>query len=163
MNHDRPGILGPDGQPLTTEPSIVVIKSRNPPPPQLLQRIGMVTKSSVISLPLEMDLMTGKLAIEEIEAIHGAIHNILEIKEREVRNVSTHEGGDGMAKKLRLVRVAQGHSAYKFAAEIGVHPNMLREIELGLRRPAENVILKACDILGKSPNELFSNIGDTNE
>jgi len=32
-------------------------------------------------LPLEIDLMTGKLAMEEIEAIHEAIHDILEIKE----------------------------------------------------------------------------------
>ena len=80
MNHDKPEILGPDGQPLTTEPSIVVIKSRNPLPPQLIQNIGMVTKCSVVVLPFERDLMTGKLAMEEIEAIHKAIHNILEIK-----------------------------------------------------------------------------------
>ncbi|MBA7656443.1 hypothetical protein ES703_64367 [subsurface metagenome] len=59
----------------------MVVKSRNPLPPQLIQNIGVVTKSSVIVLPLEMDLMTGKLAMEEIEAIHGAIHDILEIKE----------------------------------------------------------------------------------
>jgi len=78
-NGDR--ILGPDGQPITMQPSIVVVKSRNPLPPQLIQSIGMTTKSSVIVLPLEIDLMTGKLAMEEIEAIHGAIHDILGIKE----------------------------------------------------------------------------------
>jgi len=76
-------ILGPDGMPITTQPPIVVIKSRHPLPPQLIQNIGMATKCSVIVLPLEIDLMTGKLAMEEIEAIHGAIHNILEIKEKE--------------------------------------------------------------------------------
>lgn len=74
-------LVGPGGQPITTEPSIVVVKSRHPLPPQLIQNIGVATKSSVIVLPLEMDLLTGKLAMEEIEAIHGAIHNILEIKE----------------------------------------------------------------------------------
>jgi len=76
-------ILGPDGMPITTHPPIVVVKSRNPLPQQLIQNIGMATKSSVIVLPLEIDLMTGKLAMEELEAIHGAIHNILEIKEKE--------------------------------------------------------------------------------
>jgi len=81
MNNGDKMILGPDGQPITTQPSIVVVKSRHPLPPQLVQNIGMLTKSSVIVLPLEMDLMTGKLAMEEIGAIHGAIHDILEIKE----------------------------------------------------------------------------------
>jgi len=76
-------ILGPDGKSITTEPSIVVIKSRNPLPPQLIQNVGMVTKSSVVVLPLEIDLMSGKLAREEIEVIHGAIHDILGIKEEE--------------------------------------------------------------------------------
>lgn len=83
MNNGDKMILGLDGQPLSTQPSIVVVKSRRPLPPQLVQNIGMVTKASVIVLPLEMDLMTGKLAMEDIEAIHGAIHDILEIKEEE--------------------------------------------------------------------------------
>lgn len=74
-------ILGPDGKPITTQPPIVVVKSRHPLPPQLIQNIGMVTQSSVIVLPLDADLMTGKLAMEELEAVHGAIHDILEIKE----------------------------------------------------------------------------------
>ena len=86
MNHDRPNLLGPDGHSLTTEPSIVVVKSRHPLPKQLIQAIGMQTKSSVVVLPLSMDLMMGKLAMEEIEAIHGAIHNILEIKEEDDKN-----------------------------------------------------------------------------
>jgi len=76
-------ILGTDGLPLSTQPPIVVVKSRHPLPPQLIQNIGTVTKCSVIVLPLEIDLMRGKLAMEEIEAIHGAIHDILEIKEEE--------------------------------------------------------------------------------
>jgi len=49
----------------------------------MIQQIGMVTKSSVVVLPLEIDLMAGKLAMEELEVIHGAIHDILEIKEKE--------------------------------------------------------------------------------
>jgi len=80
-NNETPALYGPGGQPLTTQPPIVVIKSRNPLPPQLIQNICMVTKSSVVVLPLEMDLMTGKLAMEEIEAIHGAIHDILDVKD----------------------------------------------------------------------------------
>jgi len=83
MSNDREKLLGPGGQPLSTQPPIVVIKSRNPLPPQLIQSIGMVTKCSVIVLPLEVDLMTNKLAMEEIEAMHGAIHDILGIGEPE--------------------------------------------------------------------------------
>lgn len=79
-------ILGPDGTPLTTQPSIVVIKSRGPIPPELIKNIGMVTKSSVVVLPLDQDLMAGKLAMDEIEAIHNAIHDILGIEEKEEKD-----------------------------------------------------------------------------
>ena len=61
-----------------------------------------------------------------------------------------------MIKKLRLVRIAQGYPAYKFVAMIGIHPNLLREVELGLREPTEKVMLKSCDILKRPPSELFT-------
>lgn len=61
-----------------------------------------------------------------------------------------------MIKKLRLVRIAQGYPAYKFAAMIGIHPNLLREVELGLREPTKKVMLKTCDILKRSVAELFA-------
>lgn len=83
MGNDGSKLVGPDGQPLSTVPPIVVVKSRHPLPPQLVKSIGMTTKCSVIVLPLDQDLMMGKLAMEEIEAIHGAIHDILEIGEAE--------------------------------------------------------------------------------
>lgn len=83
MSNGKKEILGPSGLPISTEPSVVVIKARNPLPPQLIQSIGVVTKSSVVVLPLEVDLIMGNLAREEIEAIHKAIHDILGIKETE--------------------------------------------------------------------------------
>lgn len=82
-NNDKNKLFGPDGQPLSALPPIVVVKARHPLPPELIKAIGVTTKSSVVVLPLEMDLMMGKLAMEEIEAIHGAIHKILEIGEAE--------------------------------------------------------------------------------
>jgi len=81
MNNGK--VLGPDGFPLSTEQPVIVIKSRLPLPPQLIQNIGVVTKSSVVVLPLDVDLMMGNLAAEEIEAVHKAIHDILGIKEPE--------------------------------------------------------------------------------
>ena len=74
--------------------------------------------------------------------------------------VRTHRGGSGIVKKLRLVRVAQGYPAYKFAAMIGIHPNFLREIELGVREPSARVKLEACNILRKPPDELFADASD---
>lgn len=83
MSNGRKEILGPGGLPISTEPSIVVIKSREPLPPQLIQSIGVVTRASVVVLPFGLDLLSGKLAKEEIEAVHKAIHDILGIKEPE--------------------------------------------------------------------------------
>ena len=61
-----------------------------------------------------------------------------------------------MVKRVKLVRIAQGYPAYKFAAMIGIHPNTLREIELGLREPTERVMLRAGEILQRSVEELFA-------
>ncbi len=83
MSNGRKEILGLDGFPILAEPSIVVIKSRDPLPPQLIQNIGVVTRASVVVLPFGLDLLSGKLAKEEIEAIHKAIHDILGVKEPE--------------------------------------------------------------------------------
>ena len=85
-------IFGPDGQPLSSQPPIVVIKSRHPLGPEIVKQVGMATKSSVIVLPLAIDLIMGNLAMEEIEAIHFSIHNILGIEEEEVK--SSRKGGE---------------------------------------------------------------------
>jgi len=45
MVNDRSTLLGPDGQPLSTLPPIVVIKTRQPLPQKLVQAISATTKS----------------------------------------------------------------------------------------------------------------------
>ena len=65
-----------------------------------------------------------------------------------------------MVQKVRLVRIAQGYPGYKFAAQVGVHPNWWREIEMGTRKPSEKVMLRASEILGRPVEELFA---DTEE
>jgi len=60
-----------------------------------------------------------------------------------------------MIEKVMLFRVAQGYSAYKFAALVGVHPNWWREIERGQRKPSTTVASKAAKILGRTVDELF--------
>ncbi len=79
MVNDRSKLLGPGGLPLSTLPPIVVIKTQQPLPRALIQAIGATTKCNVVVLPFEKDLIMGKLAMEEIEAIHGAIHKVLKI------------------------------------------------------------------------------------
>ena len=60
-----------------------------------------------------------------------------------------------MVKRVKLVRIAQGHHSYKFAALVGVHPNTWHEIEEGKRKPSEKVMLMASEILNRSVGELF--------
>ena len=60
-----------------------------------------------------------------------------------------------MVKKVKLVRIAQGYPAYKFAVLVGVHPNWWREIEMGTRKPSESVMLRASEILQRPVEELF--------
>ncbi|MBA7665986.1 hypothetical protein ES703_74061 [subsurface metagenome] len=61
-----------------------------------------------------------------------------------------------MVKKVKLVRIAQGYPSYKFAALVGVHPNWWREIEVGIRKPSERVMLRASEILQRPVEELFA-------
>ena len=61
-----------------------------------------------------------------------------------------------MVKKVKLVRIAQGYVSYKFAALVGVHPNLWHEIEMGTRKPSEKVMLSASDILHRPVEELFT-------
>ena len=79
MVNDGSKLLGPGGLPLSTLPPIVVIKTRQPLSQKLVQIIGVATKSNVVVLPFEKDLLMGKLAMEDIEAIHEAIHKVLKI------------------------------------------------------------------------------------
>lgn len=46
-----------------------------------------------------------------------------------------------MVKRLKLVRIAQGYPAYKLAVLVGVHPNWWREIEMGMKKPLEGVMI----------------------
>lgn len=62
-----------------------------------------------------------------------------------------------MVKRVKLIRIAQGYPSYKFAALVGVHPNMWREIEMGTRKPSEGVMLRASEVLGRPVEELFTN------
>lgn len=61
-----------------------------------------------------------------------------------------------MVKRVRLVRIAQGYPSYKFAALVGIHPNLWHEVEIGVRKPSEKVILRASEILKKPVDELFA-------
>ena len=60
-----------------------------------------------------------------------------------------------MVKRVKLVRITQGHPSYKFAASVGVHPNTWHEIEEGRKKPSEKVMLRASEILGRPVEELF--------
>lgn len=57
---------------------------------------------------------------------------------------------------MKLVRIAQGYPSYKFAAQVSVHPNLWGEIEMGMRKPSDKVILRANQILKGSTAELFT-------
>lgn len=79
---NQPPILGPSGKPIHVgPPGLIVLKhSRGtpPPPPKLIAAIGSMCHANVIILPLEIELMSGELAVKEVREVHKAIHMILE-------------------------------------------------------------------------------------
>ena len=72
-------LVGPSGAPLY--PGIVILKVPNGTnlPAQLIQGIMRITRCSIIVLPMTVELLTGKMAKDEIEGVHKAIHQILNL------------------------------------------------------------------------------------
>lgn len=75
------------GRPLTPEPRIVVIKVPKDVvlPPQLLSRLSQLLKVTVIELPMSCEVLEGKLALGELQAIHANIHAALKDLGEEVK------------------------------------------------------------------------------
>lgn len=77
-------LLGPGGQPIKRPSSgVVVLKCYNMerlPDPKFVAQIAKALGSSVIMLPSETDLLTGQVAINEVDRLHEAIHRLLELQ-----------------------------------------------------------------------------------
>ncbi len=67
------------GKPLVPEPHMVVIKVPKDVvlPPQLLSRLSQLLKVTVVELPMSCEVLEGKLAVGELQAIHSNIHEAL--------------------------------------------------------------------------------------
>lgn len=76
---DANELIGTDGRKLIKEPNLVVIHSKEPMRSSLLNQIVQLTKSAVLCLPLTSSFMMGKVAKEDMESIHTAIHAINEV------------------------------------------------------------------------------------
>ena len=91
-------LIGPGGQPLHSDNKdrpIIVIKI--PVGVQvdvsLLKAIAQTTGGSVIVIPPEYDVYSGKLAIEQLANIHNMLHTVLRIDE--------HKGSGNRAQRRR--------------------------------------------------------------
>jgi len=72
-------LIRPDGKPLVTQPKVIVIKSERPLNQQFLQYISQTTKCAVIELPMECELIMGRMAVKSIDSIHTGIHAITQL------------------------------------------------------------------------------------
>jgi len=77
-----PDIVGPDGRQLRSKSAgIVILKvpiGISTPAQQVVSAIAEVTGCNVIVLPMEYEIMMGKIAVEALISIHEAIHQIVE-------------------------------------------------------------------------------------
>ena len=75
-------LVGPTGKPLRSR-GIVVLKiprTASPITKQGIEAIIAVTRCNLIILPMEYELLLGEIAGKELEAIHRAIHSIIEFE-----------------------------------------------------------------------------------
>ena len=71
-------LYGPAGQPISKEPLLISIKSPVRIPHQVLEQIAKVTGCTVIAVPMCAEILTGKVAKDELDVIHDNIHKFLE-------------------------------------------------------------------------------------
>ena len=79
MNGDRPGLVGPSGQPLFKEPKLIVMKLPQGTQihPKMIAQLCKQSGCNIITLPMDSELMMGKLATQELNSTHIGIHAIL--------------------------------------------------------------------------------------
>lgn len=75
-----PELVDPSGQPLIKEPKLIILKMTKEVQkklnPKLVPTIASMSDCDVIVLPMDSELMMGKLAAQEIESMHSACHAI---------------------------------------------------------------------------------------
>ena len=78
MANDAAGLTFPDGKPLLREPRITVIKvpAGVHLPQQFLATIAKATQGAVVEIPFTSELLSGKMALAEIDSIHHICHAI---------------------------------------------------------------------------------------
>lgn len=76
-------LINPSGKPLTRDPKLIVIKAKKDVQqrlnPNLVSQICNITGCDTIILPMDSEIMMGKLAKEELESMHSACHAILQL------------------------------------------------------------------------------------
>ena len=78
MANGADSLVGPQGTPLIREPRITVIKvpAGVRLPQQFLATIAKATQGAVVEIPFTSELLSGKLALAEIDSIHHICHAI---------------------------------------------------------------------------------------
>ena len=76
MKNGVDGVVGQKGTPLIREPRITVIKvpAGVHLPQQFLATIAKATQGGVVEIPFTSELLSGKLALAEIDSIHHICH-----------------------------------------------------------------------------------------
>lgn len=78
-----PELVDPSGQPLIKEPKLIILKMtaevQKKLNPRLVPTIADMSGCDVIVLPMDSELMMGKLAMSELESMHSACHAIQEL------------------------------------------------------------------------------------
>lgn len=74
-------LVKPDGTPIKPEPKLVVIKTPRGVTinPQVISAVAQTTGCNVIVLPMDSELIMGRLALAELQSAHAGIHAILEL------------------------------------------------------------------------------------
>lgn len=55
--------------------------------------------------------------------------------------------------EFKIARIRAGYRQYEIAAQLGIHPCQLSEIESGRKKPSEEVVQRLLQILGQFESE----------
>jgi hypothetical protein len=75
---DAKELVSPSGHPLIPEPNLIVLKTpRNITLNQrILSSLSNLTHCAIVQLPMDSEILMGKVAQDELRSLHSAIHAI---------------------------------------------------------------------------------------
>ena len=119
-------LVAPDGTPLIQEPRLVVLKvtkTAGPIPRELRQQLSQATGCPIAVIPMDSDILMGRMAAEEMQVCHKGCHKFLDLPQIDFNIAELKVAYEGIKYLCEKTAPADG------SVQIGVMKKVKKAIE----------------------------------